>query len=137
MHPLHVFLALGVSTANALPSLNSREVLAYRSWDLRLFSQAIPICNVNTSNIDLNVFHRYGAKDRSCEALDGAYNTTTVKSLSWKSPNESDWHDLCMFSSSDCDAGSYVGSITDGWEMCYPFSGWSGFSVVSHGSKCV
>jgi hypothetical protein len=92
---------------------------------------------VNDSNIDLAVFHRYGAYDRTCEALDTSYNASTVKSLSWKSPSEDDWHDLRMFSSPDCDADSFVGSITDGWEVCYPFSAWSGFSVVSHGAECV
>lgn len=59
-----------------------------------------------------------------------------MKSLSWKSPIEEDWHDLCLFGRPDCEEGSLVGSITDGWEVCYPYAGWMGWMVVSHGAAC-
>ncbi|KAJ5886645.1 uncharacterized protein N7473_009319 [Penicillium subrubescens] len=116
-----------------------REILAYRAWDLRLLSTAIPTCNPNDSNIDVSIYHRSGRYDTTCQALEADYNATNVKSLSYKSPSEDDWHDLCMFSTADCSGGksALLGSITDGWEVCYPYNGFRGWSVVAHGTACV
>ncbi|OQD76972.1 hypothetical protein PENDEC_c003G03321 [Penicillium decumbens] len=86
MHLL--ILALGL-TAQALPNLTP-TILAYRSWDLHLFSEAVPTCNVNNSNSNLTVFHRYGAYDRTCEAIDTSLYNVSVKSFSWKSPSAND-----------------------------------------------
>lgn len=108
-------------------------------WDLRLLSTAIPTCNPNDSNIDVSIYHRSGRYDTTCQALEAEYNATNVKSLSYKSPSEDDWHDLCMFSTADCSGGktALLGSITDGWEVCYPYNGFRGWSVVAHGTACV
>ncbi|KAJ5692304.1 hypothetical protein N7462_001727 [Penicillium macrosclerotiorum] len=136
---LPTVLALVATGVSAVPHVK-RELLAYRSWDLRLLSVAIPTCDVDTSNLDYSILHRYGAFNRDCEALDTTeYNATNVKSLSWKSPSEDDWHDLCMWSTADCSGGaaSLLGSITSSWEMCYPYNGWVGFTVVDHGASCV
>ena len=84
--------------------------------------------------------HTYGRYNRECETLNTErYNETNVKSLSWKSPSESDWHDFCMWSTSDCSGGeeSLLGNITDGWNICYPYNGFVAWSVVSHGESCV
>ncbi|KAJ5459921.1 uncharacterized protein N7458_001473 [Penicillium daleae] len=133
--PLVGAFAMAVAAVPHVP----REVLAYRSWDLRLLNTAIPTCNPKDSNLDASIYHRYGRYDSTCETLEADYNATNVKSVSWKSPSEDDWHDLCMFSTADCSGGesTFLGSITDGWEVCYPYNGFRGWSVVSHGTACV
>ncbi|KAJ6157593.1 hypothetical protein N7470_005185 [Penicillium chermesinum] len=136
------FLGALVATANSSPLNHPRELLAFRAWDIRFFSEAQPVCNANASNTDLTLTHRYGASIRDCESLseDGT-NATLVKSISWKSPyrDEDDWYDLCMFRTADCSGGqsSFAGSITDGWEVCYPYNGFAGWTVVHHGTSCV
>ncbi|KAJ5885085.1 hypothetical protein N7495_009595 [Penicillium taxi] len=139
---IHALLSVfaTVATVTALPSPEKREILAYRAWDFRLYSAGTPTCEVNDSNIDITVLHRYGASSRDCQALlDDISNGTTVKSLAWKSPSEDDEYDLCLFRTADCSGGSssLIASITDGWEVCYPYSGWLGWKVVSHGGSCV
>ncbi|KAF3390451.1 hypothetical protein F1880_009116 [Penicillium rolfsii] len=116
-----------------------RDILGYRSWDLRLLSTAIPVCNPEDSNLDASIAHRYGRVDLACQELEDIYNSTNVGSISFKSPNSSDQHDLCMFRTPDCSGGkdALLGSITDGWEVCYPYNGFRGWSVVSHGKACV
>ncbi|KAJ5114827.1 hypothetical protein NUU61_000586 [Penicillium alfredii] len=123
----------------ALPSPEELGTLKYRSWDLRLFNAAIPACNPNASNIARTVLHRSGANTRTCALLDySLYNTSSVQSLSWKSPGPDDVKDLCMFRTQDCSGGeqALVGAITSGWEVCYPFLGWRGWVVVEHGAGC-
>ena len=48
-------------------------------------------------------------------------------------------YDLCMFSSSDCSGGanSLLGSITNGWDVCYLYNGFKSWTVVPNGSACV
>lgn len=60
-----------------------------------------------------------------------------MRSLSWKSPVDEDRHDLCLFGRPDCHEGSLVASVTEGWEVCSPDTGWMGWKVVSHGTACV
>ncbi|KAH1623088.1 hypothetical protein KXX31_003739 [Aspergillus fumigatus] len=128
---LTVALTIVLSTTSAL---ETREILAPRNWDFRLLG---PGCNPNASNIDISVFHRSGLYGRDCEALDTSlYNTTSVKSLSWKSPSTgADRYDLCMYRDAECGSDN-TDVIRGGWEVCYPFTGWVGFRVVQGGTEC-
>ena len=120
------------------PRLTANAARCCFQWDLRFFSDPVPVCNVSNSNSELTVLHRYGASDKTCQILDQTvYNETNVKSISWKSPYENDMYDLCMFNEADCAESSLVGSITDGWEVCYSYGGWTAWSVVQHGTSCV
>ncbi|KAJ6009403.1 hypothetical protein N7499_005188 [Penicillium canescens] len=134
------FASVFSCTVAALPSLQTRAILAYRSWDLRFLSVAPPTCDPSQSNLGYSIFHRYGASPRSCEALDtNSFNATNLKSISWKSPEPSDQQDICMFSTADCSGGSnaFLGTITSGWDVCYLYNGFLGWSVVEHGDACV
>ncbi|GIJ87365.1 hypothetical protein Asppvi_006271 [Aspergillus pseudoviridinutans] len=127
---LTVALTLMLSTTSS--ALQTRDILKPRNWDLRLLG---PGCNPNASNIDISVFHRSGLYGTECEGLDtSVYNTTSVKSVSWKSPGVNRY-DLCMYSDAGCAAGN-ADVIRDGWEVCYLFTGWAGFKVVEGGQEC-
>ncbi|XHG09402.1 hypothetical protein AWENTII_012464 [Aspergillus wentii] len=91
------FLALTASATSQF----EREILKPRNWDLRLLTPRPSNCNPNVSNIDISVFHRSGLHGRNCSALDSSlYNTTTVGSISWKSPVTT--YDLCVYEEGDC-----------------------------------
>ncbi|KAJ5372686.1 hypothetical protein N7517_004692 [Penicillium concentricum] len=133
---------VGVSpwTVNALPSPEDLSVLAYRAWDFRFLSEAPPVCNSSVNNIQYSILHYSGAKSRDCQALNIAeFNSTNVKSISWKSPSEEDRYDLCMFSSPDCSGGEtgLLGSITNGWDVCYLYNGFEAWTIVPNGNPCV
>lgn len=114
--------------------MNDDDVSNELKWDLRLLG---PGCNPNASNIDISVFHRSGFYGRDCEALDtSVYNTTSVKSVSWKSPSPgANRYDLCMYSDAECGSDK-PDVIRGGWNVCYPFTGWVGFRVVPGGEEC-
>ena len=57
-----------------------------------------------------------------------------MKSLSWKSPGET-VYDICMFDDETC-SGEAVDRITNGWDICYPYSGWRAYTVVLAGRGC-
>jgi hypothetical protein len=44
-----------------------------------------------------------------------------------------------MFSTADCSGGSnaFLGTITSGWDVCYLYNGFLGWTVVEHGNACV
>ncbi|KAJ5124148.1 uncharacterized protein N7515_007973 [Penicillium bovifimosum] len=130
---------LGVSTTvNALPSPADFEIQAWRAWDFRLLSEAPPICNASESNLQFSIAHRYGQKARACQALEtDYYNSTNVKSISWKSPGDSYPHDICFFATYDCAPESFLSTITNGWDVCYLYNGFLGWSVVAKGDPCV
>ncbi|KAJ5154637.1 uncharacterized protein N7500_010076 [Penicillium coprophilum] len=127
-------------TVYALPSPEDLSVLAYRAWDFRLLSEAPPVCNSSESNIEYSILHYSGAKKRDCQILNTAeFNSTNVKSISWKSPSETDRYDLCMFSSPDCSGGEdgFLGSITNGWEVCYLYNGFESWTIIPNGNPCL
>ncbi|KAJ5970578.1 uncharacterized protein N7479_000496 [Penicillium vulpinum] len=125
-------------TVNALPHPEDLSVLAYRAWDFRLLSEAPPVCNSSMNNIEYSILHSSGASGRTCQTLDlTQFNSTNVKSISWKSPSDEDRYDLCMFSTPDCSGGSLLGSITNGWEVCYLYNGFEAWTIVPDGSDCV
>ncbi|EAW09320.1 uncharacterized protein ACLA_035230 [Aspergillus clavatus NRRL 1] len=130
MHLLTLFLLLlGTVAAIQAPT---RDALKPRNWDLRLLG---PGCDPNDSNIDISLFHRSGFVGASCEAVDtGEFNTTSVKSISWKSPGE-DRYDLCIYGNAGC-RGAAADVLRSGWEVCYPFSGWKGWKVVAADVAC-
>ncbi|KAJ6178987.1 hypothetical protein N7519_009448 [Penicillium mononematosum] len=135
-------MAIGLScwTVNALPSPEDLAVLAYRAWDFRFLSEAPPVCNSSVNNIEYSILHYSGAKGRDCQVLNLAkFNSTNVKSISWKSPSETNRYDLCMFSSPDCSGGegSLLGSITNGWDVCYLYNGFESWSIIPNGDACV
>ncbi|KAJ5469697.1 hypothetical protein N7539_009315 [Penicillium diatomitis] len=115
------------------------KVLKYTSWDLAFLSAALPVCNPNVTDYSIIITHRRVKGNLDCQPLPSDLNSTNVKSISWKSPNENDAHDLCMFSTDDCSGGeaALLDSITDGWAICYPYNGFRSWSVVSHGASCV
>lgn len=101
-------------------------------------SEAPPICDPSESNLDYSIFHRYGVNARACEALDTvSFNSTNLKSISWKSPSPEDQKDICMFNTADCTEDAFLGTITSGWDVCYPYNGFLGWTVVEHGDDCV
>ncbi|KAJ5816322.1 hypothetical protein N7447_008555 [Penicillium robsamsonii] len=133
---------VGVSPwrVNALPNPEDLNVLAYRAWDFRFLSEAPPVCNSSVNNIQYSILHYSGAKSRDCQALNTAeYNSTNVKSISWKSPSQQDRYDLCMFSSPDCSGGEsgLLGKITNGWDVCYLYNGFEAWTIVPNGNPCV
>ncbi|KAJ5162230.1 hypothetical protein N7492_007622 [Penicillium capsulatum] len=140
---MHLFTAclavLGAfATVSATPT-DKRDILSYRSWDLRLFSDAIPVCSPDNSNLNLSIMHNYGRYGRDCSSIDTEkYNATNVKSLSWKT-TQTEWLHFCMWSTLDCSGGqaSLLGSITDRWSMCYPYNGFVAYSVVDNGTSCI
>ncbi|EPS26828.1 hypothetical protein POX_g08874 [Penicillium oxalicum] len=115
------------------------KILAYTSWDFALLDTAIPVCNPNVTDYSIVIYHRRARYNTACDSISADLNSTNVKSISWKSPIDDDAHDLCMFSTDDCSGGSgaLLDSITDRWEVCYPYSGFRSFSVVTHGEPCV
>ncbi|KAJ5397032.1 hypothetical protein N7509_005145 [Penicillium cosmopolitanum] len=134
--------ALGAS-ASARPGSSLKErgtasIQAYTSWQLRLFNAAEPTCDPNTSNVNLSIYTRSGRYGRACETFSPADTNdgSVPKSLSFKTV-EGDAKDFCMFSTSNCTAGTLIASITSGWEMCYPYNGFVAYSVVEHGDPCV
>ncbi|KAJ5555033.1 hypothetical protein N7535_007476, partial [Penicillium sp. DV-2018c] len=131
-------LSVSTTTVNALPSPAEFETQAWRAWDFRLLSEAPPICNASESNLQFSIAHRYGQKARSCQALDTMYyNSTNVKSISWKSPGTEYPHDICFFGTEDCTPESFLSTITNGWDVCYLYNGFTGWSVVARGDPCV
>ncbi|OQE29607.1 hypothetical protein PENSTE_c002G02014 [Penicillium steckii] len=93
-------LALGtiVSASPASPAsgLEQRDAKKYTNWQLRLFSEAIPTCNPEESNVQYSIFTRSGYLPRACESF-GAENTddgSLPKSLSFKSVSDSDPKDF-------------------------------------------
>ncbi|KAJ5111046.1 hypothetical protein N7532_001581 [Penicillium argentinense] len=139
-----VAIATLITAASALPGSNIVErgtaaIQAYTSWQLRLFSEAQPVCNPEVSNVNISIWTRSGRYGRECTAFDPTTDTedsVTPKSLSFKTVEE-DAKDFCMFSSTDCAPESFIDSITNGWEVCYPYAGWVGWSVVEAGTSCV
>lgn len=92
------------------------------------------------NNIEYSILHYSGAKRRDCQVLNLAkFNSTNVKSISWKSPSETNRYDLCMFSSPDCSGGedSLLGSINNGWDVCYLYNGFESWSIIPNGDACV
>ena len=92
------------------------------------------------NNIEYSILHYSGAKRRDCQVLNlEKFNSTNVKSISWKSPSEADRYDLCMFSSTDCSGGKsrLLGSITNGWDVCYLYNGFKSWSIIPNGAACV
>ncbi|KAJ5233842.1 uncharacterized protein N7469_005608 [Penicillium citrinum] len=136
-------LVLG-TTVSALPGspasdLQERDAKKYTNWQLRLFSEATPVCNPDESNVQYSVFTRSGYLPRACESF-GAEDTedgVLPKSLSFKSVSDEDPKDFCMFSTTNCSTGSLIDTITSRWEVCYPYNGFVGFSVVPAGTSCV
>ncbi|KAF4771349.1 hypothetical protein N7455_007958 [Penicillium solitum] len=127
-------------TVNALPRAEDLTVLAYRAWDFRFLSEAPPVCNSSVNNIEYSILHYSGAQRRDCQVLNLAqFNSTTVKSISWKSPSDTNRYDLCMFSSPDCSGGgdALLGSISNGWDVCYLYNGFESWSIIPNGEACV
>jgi hypothetical protein len=105
-----------------------------------LLSEAPPVCNSSVNNIQYSILHYSGAKSRDCQTLNTAqFNSTNVKSISWKSPSEENRYDLCMFGLPDCSGGEdgLLGSITNGWDVCYLYNGFKAWTVVPNGNPCV
>ncbi|RJE18834.1 hypothetical protein PHISCL_08835 [Aspergillus sclerotialis] len=128
---LALLFASPLATATPMDAAK-RAALAPRRWDLRLFSEAPPICDPSESNIDLSVMHNYGFYGRNC--TDISPDPNIVKSLSWKSPGET-VYDICMFDDETC-SGEPVDRITNGWDVCYLYSGWRAYTVVLAGKGC-
>lgn len=42
-----------------------------------------------------------------------------------------------MFNTADCTEDAFLGTITSGWDVCYPYNGFLGWTVVEHGDDCV
>ncbi|CAI7566448.1 hypothetical protein PCG10_007578 [Penicillium crustosum] len=125
---------------NALPKAEDLTVLAYRAWDFRFLSEAPPVCNSSVSNIEYSILHYSGAQRRDCQVLNLAeFNSTNVKSISWKSPSDVNRYDLCMFSSPDCSGGegALLGSISNGWDVCYLYNGFESWTIIPNGEACV
>ncbi|CAI7665257.1 unnamed protein product [Penicillium palitans] len=134
------FISVLPWTVNALPKAEDLTVLAYRAWDFRFLSEAPPACNSSVNNIQYSILHYSGAQRRDCQVLNLAeFNSTNVKSISWKSPSDVNRYDLCMFSSPDCSGGkdALLGSITNGWEVCYLYNGFESWSIIPNGEACV
>ncbi|EKV21154.1 hypothetical protein Pdw03_5887 [Penicillium digitatum] len=127
-------------TVNALPSPEDLTVLAYRAWDFRFLGEAPPVCNSSVNNIEFTILHYSGSQRRDCQELNLAeFNSTNVKSISWKSPSDMNRYDLCMFRSPDCSGGegSLLGNIVSGWDVCYLYNGFKSWTVVPNGEACV
>ena len=48
-------------------------------------------------------------------------------------------YDLCMFSSPDCSGGegALLGSISNGWDVCYLYNGFESWTIIPNGEACV
>ncbi|OXV10597.1 hypothetical protein Egran_01641 [Elaphomyces granulatus] len=123
-------------------SVQVREVLKPSNWQLRLLSPGPPACdpNSNTGNVAISIYARQGLDAAECTSLDTSmFNTSTVQSISWKSPGITAVYSLCMWKNSDCSDGEagLADAITTNWQVCYPFTGWKAWSTVEQGTSCV
>lgn len=44
-------------------------------------------------------------------------------------------YDICMFEDGEC-SGQEIDRITGGWEVCYLYTGWRGYTIVLEGDPC-
>jgi hypothetical protein len=108
-------------------------------WQLRLLGPGPPACdpNSNTGNAAISIYTRQGLDAAKCTSLDTS--TSTVQSISWKSPGITAVYSLCMWKNSDCSGGEagLADVIKTNWQVCYPFTGWKAWSTVKQGTSCV